>query len=89
VFGECRPPIVKEWIQESQDILRELKDHFKRAQNQQKLYVDRNRVECTFEVGNLVYLRLQPYRQETLKKNGVEKLKPCFYGPYNVMSPTS
>jgi hypothetical protein len=37
-------------------------------------------VEHTFEVGDLVYLRLQPYRKETIKKNGIEKLKPCFYG---------
>jgi hypothetical protein len=41
-------------------------------------------VECTFEVGDLVYLRLQPYRQASINKNGTEKLKPCFYGPYRV-----
>jgi len=28
------------------------------AQNQQKLYADRGRVERQFEVGDLVYLRL-------------------------------
>jgi hypothetical protein len=33
----------------------------------------------------LVFLRLQPYRQSSLKKNGVEKLKPRFYGPYRIM----
>jgi hypothetical protein len=41
-------------------------------------------VERTFEVGDLVYLRLQPYRQASIKKSGAEKLKPCFYGPYEV-----
>jgi hypothetical protein len=84
VFGDSRAPIAKEWIQESQDILKELKDHLQRAQNQQKLYADRHRVERTFEVGDLVYLRLQPYRQASIKKNGTEKLKPRFYGPYRV-----
>jgi hypothetical protein len=61
VFGDSRDPMAKEWIQESQDILKELKDHLQRAQNQHKLYVDKHIMECTFEVGDLVYLRLQPY----------------------------
>jgi hypothetical protein len=33
-FGYSRAPMAKEWIQESQGILRELKDHLQRAQNQ-------------------------------------------------------
>jgi len=42
-------------------------------------------VERHFEVGDLVYLRLQPYRQSSLKQKGAEKLKPRFYGPYRVI----
>jgi hypothetical protein len=42
------PPTFVEWIHESRDILRELKDHLQRAQNQHKLYVDRYIVEHTF-----------------------------------------
>ena len=33
----------------------------------------------------MVYLRLQPYRQSSLKQKGAEKLKPRFYGPYRVI----
>jgi hypothetical protein len=43
---------------------------------------DRHRVEHISEVGDLVFLRLQSYRQLSLKKSEVEKLKPRFYGPY-------
>ena len=35
-------------------------------------------------MGDLVYLRLQPYRQYSLKKNGETKLQPKFYGPYKI-----
>lgn len=44
-----------------------------------------HRIEQTFEVGDLVFLRLQPYRQSSIKSNGVETLKPRFYGPYLVI----
>ena len=33
----------------------------------------------------MVYLRLQPYIQSSLKKSRAEKLKPRFYGPYRVI----
>eukprot|EP00253_Pinus_taeda_P024535 PITA_24535 len=69
----------------SQDILRALKDNMATALNQQKLYADKGRVERQFEVGDLVYLRLQPYGQSSLKQKGADKLKPHFYGPYRVI----
>ena len=31
-----------------------------------------------------MYLRTQPYRQYSLKKNGATKLQPRFYGPYKI-----
>jgi len=83
-LGDSMAPMAKDWVQESWEILRELKDHLQKAQNQQKIYADKNKVERNFEVGDLVYLRLQPYHQTSIKKNGVEKLKPRFYGPYKV-----
>ena len=33
----------------------------------------------------MVYLMLQPYRKSTIKKSGVEKLKPQYYGPFRVI----
>ncbi|XP_059070502.1 uncharacterized protein LOC131860144 [Cryptomeria japonica] len=71
--------------QKAWDILKALKDNFQIAQNQQKLYSDQKRIERLFEVGDMVYLRLQPFRQSTLKKSGAEKLKPRFYGPFKVI----
>jgi hypothetical protein len=55
------------------------------AQNRQKISAERHRIECRFEVGDLVFLRLQPYRQSSLKKSRAKKLKPRFYGPYRIM----
>ena len=84
-FGDSRSPKSKYWIQESQDILRTLKDNLQMAQNQQKIYADKHRVERIFEVGDLVYLCLHPYRKSSLKMKGTDKLKPQFYGPYRIL----
>jgi len=49
------------------------------------MYTNRQRVENNFEVRDLFFLRLQPYRQSSLKKSGIEKLNSQFYGPYKVI----
>ena len=49
------------------------------------MFADRHRVEQRFELEDIVYLWLQPYRPYSLKKKAVEKLKPRFYGPYLII----
>jgi hypothetical protein len=85
VFGESRAPKAKDWITESQEILKLLKENLQMTQNQQNMSVDMHMIELNFEVGDLVFLRLQPYRQSSLKKSGAKKLKPRFYGSYKIM----
>ena len=58
VLGNNRAPRAKDWLQEGQNILRGLKENLQHAQNQQKMYADKHRIERSFEVGDLVYLRL-------------------------------
>ena len=84
-FGDNIAPKAKDWVQDSQDILKVLREKLQEAQNQHKLYADRHEIERSFEVGDLVYLRLQPYRESSLTKKGAKKLKPHFYGPYKVV----
>jgi hypothetical protein len=83
-FGDSRAPMVQYWVQQSHDILRELKDHLQSAQNQQKVQANKHSVEHTFEVDDLVYLRLQPYRKVSIKRSRAKKLQPCFFGPYRI-----
>jgi hypothetical protein len=85
VFGESRAPKAKDWIIESQEILKFLKENLQMMQNRHKISAGRHRIECIFEVGDLVFLRLQPYIKSSLKKSGAEKLKPRFYGPYRIV----
>lgn len=82
---DSKVPKAQDFIQGHQDLLKALKDNIPMAQNQQKKYADQQGIERFFEVGDMVYLRLQPYRQSSLKTSGKEKLKPKFYGPYKVL----
>ena len=56
------------------------------AQNRIK-QVYQHRSERNFEVGDWVFLRLQPYKQISIKKKERKnnKLSPRYYGPYQIM----
>ena len=54
------------------------------ARNRMKHQANRHRSESTFQVGDMVFLILQPYKQSFLKLKGRHKLAPKFYGTYKV-----
>ncbi|XP_071728215.1 uncharacterized protein [Rutidosis leptorrhynchoides] len=62
-----------------------LKYHLTRAQDRMKCYADKKRTERSFVVGNWVYVKLQPYRQLTLRGNTFNKLSQKYYGPFEVV----
>jgi hypothetical protein len=51
-----------------------------------KQKADQHRSERSFEVGDWVFLRLQPYKQMSLKEAKKDnKLSPKYYVPYKVL----
>jgi hypothetical protein len=55
------------------------------AHNHMKQQADQGHSECQFAEGDQVFLRLQPYKQTSLKVEHCQKLAPKFYGPYTVL----
>lgn len=67
-------------------ILAELKQNLLRAQQIMKHNADKKRKDVSFEVGDQVLVKLQPYRQSsvTLRKN--QKLGIRYFGPFTIMA---
>jgi hypothetical protein len=56
-----------------------------KAQSRIKIYVDKLRIERSFEIGDWVYLCLQPYRKKSVALCRNLKLAPRFFGPYQII----
>lgn len=50
-----------------------------------KAQADKNRSERSFEVGDKVYLKLQPYVQNSVAYRIIQKLSFRYYGPFEVL----
>nr|DAD38797.1 TPA_asm: hypothetical protein HUJ06_013119 [Nelumbo nucifera] len=81
VYGQP-PPL---YLQQREATLKTLKFHLQRAQNRMLQLANKNRSEREFQIGDLVFLKLQPYRQATVAGQPYHKLRPKYYGPYKIL----
>jgi hypothetical protein len=62
-----------------------IRQHLNRANVCMKNHADKGRTELSFEVGDLVFLKLQPYIQSSLAPRANQKLVFKFFGPFSVV----
>jgi hypothetical protein len=82
--GVSKVQMVDQTLTVREVILRTLNENLVMAKNHMKQQVDQGCSERQFAEGDQVFLRLQPYMQNSLKVNHCQKLAPKFYGPYTV-----
>jgi len=50
-----------------------------------KRYADKRRIMKEFDIGDWVYLKLRPHRQQSVVRRIHQKLAPRYYGPYRIV----
>lgn len=73
------------FLEQTGEVQKLLKDNLKTAQERMKFYADQHRSERNFEEGDNVFLKLQAFRQTSLKTAKDTKLSPRYYGPYKIL----
>ena len=66
-------------------IAAQIKDNLLRAQERMKFYADKKRFDRQLEVGDMVYVKLQPYQHTSLSIHRFLKLQSKYYGPCTVL----
>lgn len=72
--AETSVPSLYEWLSERETMQALVRQHLVRAQQRMKRQSDKSRSERQFEIGNMVYLKLQPYVQSSLSNRSNQKL---------------
>ncbi|KAL8138896.1 LOW QUALITY PROTEIN: hypothetical protein V2J09_004897 [Rumex salicifolius] len=83
--GESSSAVVDRSLQKREELIAVLKFHLLCAQNRMRQYSDARRSDREFKIGDYVYLKLQPYKQHSLKTRIPHKLSPRYYGPFKVV----
>lgn len=78
-------PILGEWLQEKAVMQALVQQHLFRAQHRMKVSADKNRSDRSFQVGDQVYVKLQPYVQSSLAPRANQKLAFRFLGHFQLL----
>jgi len=85
VLPDCPSDNAREILQNRQLAAQLIKDNLLKAQARIKQQADKHRTERVFTVGDMVYLKIQPYRHTSLSLHNCIKLHSKFYGPFRVL----
>lgn len=82
---ETAVPSLSKWLSERELMQSLVCQHLLRAQERMKRQSDKSRSERQFQVGDWVFLKLQPYVQSSVSYCSNQKLSFSFFGPYRIV----
>nr|GEU50021.1 reverse transcriptase [Tanacetum cinerariifolium] len=82
--GDSRVEEIDRTLQAREEAIKVLKLHLKRSQDRMRNQANKHMTDKQFEVGDWVYLKLQPHKQVSIRQGQQHKLSPKYYGPFKV-----
>ncbi|CAJ2635782.1 unnamed protein product [Trifolium pratense] len=80
------PPALQEELKERDRILQQLKSNLERAQQYMKKQADKHKIEVKFQLGDLVLVKIQPYRQQSVALRKNQKLGMRYFGAFEIIA---
>ncbi|GJU76554.1 ty3-gypsy retrotransposon protein [Tanacetum coccineum] len=77
---------VGDWLKDRTQVLHKLKENLQRAQVRMRNKANAHRTEVEFDIGDWVFVKLQPYRQSSVANRRSYKLSKRFFGPFQITS---
>ncbi|VFQ58328.1 unnamed protein product [Cuscuta campestris] len=81
----ARTPAIEELLCDRATMLDELKLQLVKMQHRMRAQANQHRRDVSFNVGDLVLLKLRPYRQHLVARPASYKLAQRYYGPFEIM----
>jgi hypothetical protein len=85
IQGETRVEAVQRELIDRDEAFRQLKAHLLRAQSRMKQQADKRRSDKSFDIGEWVFVKLRPHRQQSIVSRINAKLAARYFGPYPVV----
>lgn len=83
--GESKVDAVNSNLQQKEKVIKLLRFNLQRAEHRMVQMANKKRSDRQFQIGDLVLLKLQPYRQQSLVWRPSQKLCPRYFGPYKIL----
>ena len=79
-------PDLATWLSDRALMSEVIREHLNRAKQRMKKQADEHRSKRQFQIGDLVFVKIQPYVQSSLAQRNNQKLAFKFFGPYRILA---
>jgi len=86
ITGDSRVEAVDRSLRAREECIKMLKFYLGKAQHKMKIQADKHRTEKELQIGDLVYIKLQPYRQNSMELRTCHKLAAKYFGPFPIIA---